>query len=78
MGFWSKVRKARNEAAAKKYDKHGNSFSSFDSYRKYTNAGGQVYNSREEALDTRVSGGIETKKDNKSVFGAKRANLFGN
>lgn len=68
---------AKVSADAGAYDQHGNKLNA-RAYAKARRAGDKIYNSREEALDTRVSEGVETKKDNKSVFGGKRANLFGN
>lgn len=75
MGFWSKVRKATDKSG--RYDKYGKQLSTMDAY-KALRGGEKLYHSREDALDVRTSEGVETKKDNKSVFGGKRANLFGN
>ena len=58
-----------------KYDQSGNKMDTLAKAEAYS---GQVYNSREEAVDLRSSEGVEPKKDNKAVFGGKRANLFGN
>ena len=75
MGFFAKLRKATDKSG--RYDKYGKQLSAIDAY-KASIGGEKLYHSREEALDVRTSEGVETKKDNKSVFGGKRANLFGN
>ena len=73
--FKREVQQRKHGHKVGKFDQHGNKMENINQASAYS---GQVYNSREEALDVRTSEGIETKKDNKSVFGAKRANLFGN
>ena len=76
MGAHVRYYKAKNNAhKVGKFDQHGNKIETVDAAAGYS---GALYNSREEAVDLRKSKGVETKKDNRSVFGGKRANLFGN
>jgi hypothetical protein len=77
MGQIRKYLAHKEAVNAGAYDKHGNKLGLPD-YIKLKDSGGEIYRSKEEALETRTSEGVETKKDNKSVFGSKRANLFGN
>jgi hypothetical protein len=73
MGFIRKWKQHGHKVG--KFDQSGNKIDNINKAEAYS---GQLYGSREEAVDLRTSEGVETKKDNKSVFGGKRANLFGN
>jgi hypothetical protein len=73
MGFIRKWKQHGHKVG--KFDHSGNKIDTLAKAEAYS---GQLYGSREEAVDLRTSEGVETKKDNKSVFGGKRANLFGN
>ena len=73
MGMIRRIRQHGHKLG--KYDQSGNRIDSLAKAEAYS---GQLYGSKNEAIDFRTSEGVETKKDNRSVFGGKRANLFGN
>ena len=57
------------------YDQHGQKIENMEQAKKYT---GDVYATQDEAVDRRYSEGKDLGKRRASVFGGKRANLFGN